>query len=67
MRYSRSMRSSVFILILALLLAGCGGSMLRDDYMGMSVLQPDKLPRAVERDAHGNPILDEDDGPPAEQ
>ena len=39
-------------------LAGCSESILRDDYMGKSLLQPDNVPGAVRRDEKGNPILD---------
>ena len=39
-------------------LAGCSESILRDDYMGKSLLQPVDVSGAVERDDEGNPILD---------
>lgn len=39
-------------------LVGCGGSILRDDYMGKSLLESDNLNQTVERDERGNPILD---------
>ena len=39
-------------------LAACGGPILRDDYMGKSVLQPETLAQPVERDQQGNPILE---------
>ncbi len=56
-------RLTVILLLLSLVaglggLAGCGGSMLRDDYMGKSVLQPDQLSQPVDRDERGEPILE---------
>jgi hypothetical protein len=41
-----------------LLLAGCSDEpWLRDNYFGLSWLEPDRIIHPVERDAYGNPIL----------
>ncbi len=39
-------------------LAACSESILRDDYMGKSWLQPDKVYQPVKHDDQGNPILE---------
>ena len=54
---------TVCVLMIALTLAACGGgrSAIRDDYMGKSLLQPDKVPKPVHYNAYGDPDL-EDDG-----
>lgn len=49
------------VLTTALALAACGKSLIRDDYMGKALLQPDKVPRPVQYNAYGDPIL-EDNG-----
>ncbi len=43
----------------ALALAGLalGACTVRDYYVGKSLLQPDQVPKVVERDENGNPIL----------
>lgn len=43
-----------------LLTAACGGvdePLLRDHYVGKSILQPEKTSRGVKRDGYGNPVL----------
>lgn len=45
---------------IALMLTGCDtGPLIRDNYWGKSVLQPDMVLRPAERDAFGNPVLDD--------
>ena len=46
------------LLCSAAVLLGCAALVptIRDDYMGKSLLQPDKVPQAVEYDDKGNPI-----------
>lgn len=39
-------------------LAGCAESLLRDDYMGKSILQPEAVVQPVRRDERGDPILE---------
>lgn len=44
--------------LLAASLAACDSSpLLRDNYMGQNLLEPELLPRPVARDNKGNPIL----------
>ena len=41
--------------------AACSGvdePLLRDHYVGKSILQPERTPQYVKRDGHGNPILE---------
>ena len=52
------MRRAALLLLLAACLAGCSGEpLLRDYYLGKSILQPSKVSRPVERDALGNAVL----------
>ncbi|MDP6689374.1 MAG: hypothetical protein QF384_07760 [Alphaproteobacteria bacterium] len=50
-----------FPLLLSILLAGlsaCGDApLLRDDYMGKQLIEPELMPRQVVRDEYGNPVL----------
>ncbi len=49
------------LLGLALGLAGCAPfQVLRDDYMGKDVLQPEKVDKGVRRDEMGNAIPEEE-------
>lgn len=57
----RSLLPIAVLLLSAALLGACGGgfsSLLRDDYMGKSLLQPDNQYAPVKRDEKGNPVLD---------
>lgn len=49
------------VVLIAVILGGpaaCGSrGWLRDNYMGRDILEPDRRPGSVERDAEGNPIL----------
>ena len=53
-----------FVLAIAapiFLTAACSGvdePLLRDHYVGKSILQPDKMTQYVKRDGQGNPILE---------
>lgn len=57
----RLMRGSILLAFVAVV--GCAQILpdigLRDDYMGKSFLQPDKVPRPVARDETGNPDLEQ--------
>ncbi|MEQ9638635.1 MAG: hypothetical protein RIM84_01305 [Alphaproteobacteria bacterium] len=47
----------VTVLVL-LALASCGGGpLVRDDYLGLSWLEPERKAEPVRRDGNGNPIL----------
>jgi hypothetical protein len=44
--------------LLAAGLAACdGGTLLRDNYLGQGIIEPDLRPQRVRRDNLGNPIL----------
>ncbi len=48
--------------LLAVGVAACdSGPLLRDNYLGQSILEPDLRPRRVQRDEQGNPILQADE------
>ena len=49
----------------AILLAGCGDRLWRDDYMGKAFFQPDRVPHFVEYDGFGYAITDVMEIPPA--
>ncbi len=48
------LRTAVALALAGLALGACT---VRDYYAGKSLLQPDQIPKAVERDENGNPIL----------
>ncbi|MBT3332387.1 MAG: hypothetical protein HOK21_20815 [Rhodospirillaceae bacterium] len=46
--------------LLAVSLTACDSSpLLRDNFMGKRLVEPDRLPQRVPRDARGNPRLDQ--------
>ncbi len=57
------------LLLLSILLAGlsaCGGDpLLRDDYLGKRLLEPERMPGEVVRDKYGNPVLQSKSQSPA--
>jgi len=54
----RAVFVALALVAVGLTTAGCERPRLREDYMGKRLLQPDKMPAEVERDATGDPILD---------
>ena len=61
MKMARLARTAFFGAAGILLLGGCAELIpdfgVRDDYLGKSIVQPDRVPRFVAHDELGNPII----------
>lgn len=57
----RSLARPIALMCLASLLVSCAALVprLRDDYMGKSILQPNKVPKAIEYDEKGNAVVED--------